>query len=86
VYATAYNFKGKTYSVLINGQNGKIAGQYPKSPLKIALIIIIIAGIIGGIFAAKSCGGDNKNDDLGYNVATEAYMDAYEYDIEDYNI
>ena len=87
VYATAYNFKGKTYSVLINGQNGKIKGQYPKSPLKIAVIVLIVLGIIGGIFAAKSCSGDSNND-FGYNVATEAYMDVdmNEYEIEDYNI
>lgn len=44
VYATSYNYKGKSYTVLINGQNGKIQGDYPKSPIKIALLII--AGII----------------------------------------
>ena len=38
VYATAYDYKGRQYTVLVNGQTGSIRGGYPKSPLKIALL------------------------------------------------
>ncbi len=94
VYATAYTYKGKNYSVLINGQNGKIKGDYPKSVAKIALIIAIIAAIIGGIIAVKFATADKKDktNDTGYNVTQESntYMDAdfdldadivYEYEV-----
>lgn len=40
VYSTSYQFKGKQYHVLINGQNGKIKGEYPKSPVKVAIATI----------------------------------------------
>lgn len=38
VYATAYNYRGKQYTVLVNGQTGAIKGGYPKSVMKIALL------------------------------------------------
>lgn len=41
VYSTAYAYKGKVYHVLINGESGVISGDYPKSPFKIALLIIL---------------------------------------------
>ena len=47
VYATAYTYKGKKYHVLINGQSGRVEGDYPKSPAK---IIAIILGILAVIF------------------------------------
>ncbi len=43
VYATAFTYSNKLYSVLINGQTGEIQGQYPKSVVKIALAV---AGVI----------------------------------------
>lgn len=46
IYSTSYNFKNKTYNVLINGQTGKIKGEYPKSPVKIALIVIAIIIVV----------------------------------------
>lgn len=48
VYSTTYNYKNETYNVMINGQTGKVSGDYPKSFIKIALIVIalIIAFII----------------------------------------
>lgn len=42
VYTTAYSYKGKQYHVLINGQSGNVKGDYPKSPIKIAGIIISV--------------------------------------------
>ena len=47
VYATAYSYKGKKYHVLINGQSGRVEGDYPKSPAK---IIAIILGILAVLF------------------------------------
>lgn len=52
VYSTAYHFNGKNYAVVINGQNGKVCGEYPKSAAKIiALIVAILAVVIGLWFA-----------------------------------
>ena len=42
VYSTSYYYEGKLYQVAINGQTGNIHGAYPKSPVKIAAIIIAI--------------------------------------------
>ena len=46
VYATAYTYKGKKYHVLINGQSGRVEGDYPKSPVKIIGIILGILAVI----------------------------------------
>lgn len=42
VYTTAYTYKGKQYHVFINGQSGKVEGDYPKSPARIAGIVAVI--------------------------------------------
>ena len=54
VYSTAYTYKDKYYNVLINGETGKIKGEYPKSPVKIAAIIMLILGILFGLYLASS--------------------------------
>lgn len=46
VYSTVYLFKDKEYHVLINGQNGKVIGEYPKSYIKILAIVVFIIAII----------------------------------------
>lgn len=61
VYSTAYTYKDKRYNVLINGETGKIKGEYPKSLVKIAAIVIVILGILFGIYLATS------DEDVGYN-------------------
>lgn len=50
IYSTAYHYKNKTYTVLINGENGKIDGEYPKSPVKIISIILVLVLIFVLIF------------------------------------
>ena len=40
VYSTTYDYKGKNYTVMINGQTGKVSGLYPYSIAKIVLIIV----------------------------------------------
>ena len=77
VYATAYNYKGNTYPVLINGQTGKISGKYPKSKAKIAIIVVIIAAAIATFVFASGSKKDSKKDNTTYNntITQEAYME-----------
>lgn len=46
VYSTTYGYKGKNYAVVINGQSGVVKGEYPKSPVKIAILVIVIIAIV----------------------------------------
>lgn len=50
IYSTSYHFKGKQYTVLINGQNGKIKGEYPKSPIKIAIAVLCVILLLFGVY------------------------------------
>lgn len=53
VWISAYNYKGKTYKYMINGQTGKVDGEAPISPWKVAaaiLVSIIVIGILYMIF------------------------------------
>ncbi len=45
MYRINYRHKKKTYSNVMNGQTGKLGGKYPKSGLKIALIVLGILAI-----------------------------------------
>ena len=74
-YSTAYMYKDKHYNVLINGETGKIKGEYPKSPIKIAAIIIVILGILFGIYLASS------HEDTSYNDKSQKiqYSDSIDY-------
>ncbi len=40
VYSTSYLYNKETYQVIINGENGAISGEYPKSAVKITLVIL----------------------------------------------
>ena len=49
VWLLSYLYRAKTYQVVVNGYDGRMAGQYPKSPWKIALLVllaIIVAVIV----------------------------------------
>lgn len=50
VWHSAFEYKNKQYQFVINGQSGKVSGQYPKSPAKITAAIII--GLILLVVAA----------------------------------
>jgi hypothetical protein len=69
VYAVTYHYKNKVYNVLINGQTGKIKGEYPKSVVKIILIIIAAAAVIFGFIYASA--GSERYDR--YNQAYGSY-------------
>jgi hypothetical protein len=40
VWLLTYTYAAKVYQVVVNGHTGRMAGQYPKSPWKIALLVI----------------------------------------------
>ena len=70
--------------MLINGQTGKISGNYPLSPVKIAIIIITVIVIIVGIILASSKGkksDDNTGNEDVYAIPqyqSEMILDDYE--------
>jgi len=41
VWLLSYLYSGNTYQVVVNGYDGRMAGQYPKSPWKIALLVLL---------------------------------------------
>jgi hypothetical protein len=54
VWILAYSYAGKNYPLLVNGYTGKMAGRYPKSPWKVALLILLAAVIVAVLaFAAR---------------------------------
>ena len=40
VWLLTYNFGAKAYQVVVNGVTGRMAGEYPKSAWKIALLVL----------------------------------------------
>jgi hypothetical protein len=54
VWLLTYTFHGKPFQVVINGYTGTIAGRYPKSWLKIALVVVAIVGAIATFLWLRS--------------------------------
>lgn len=77
VYSTAFTYNSKNYTVLINGQTGKIHGDYPKSPIKIAIIVAaIVAAIVGMVVLSnKNKSKDNSTDVGAVYTTNEAYLE-----------
>ncbi len=46
VWLLSYDYGAKSFQCVINGASGKIAGEYPKSPWKIALIVLIVLVVV----------------------------------------
>ena len=46
VWLLTYNYGAKPYQVIINGYTGRIAGEYPKSWVKIALAVIAVLIVV----------------------------------------
>lgn len=46
VWLLAYTYGRESYQVVVNGYTGTIAGRYPKSWIKITLLILVILGVI----------------------------------------
>lgn len=51
VYVGHYGFREKNYNFYVNGQNGKIKGKTPKSPLRIVVVALLGLTIVGGLIA-----------------------------------
>jgi hypothetical protein len=55
VWLLSYLYGSKTYQVVVNAHDGRMAGQYPKSPWKIALLVLLavivlfIVAMFGGV-------------------------------------
>ena len=47
LWSVQYRFNKKTYTVLVNGQTGRVVGDAPYSWIKILLFILSIAAIVG---------------------------------------
>lgn len=76
LYTTSFMFKDKNYTVLINGQTGAIKGEYPKSPLKIALFILAIIALLVLLYFASNGGFSNR--ELPMDIQATAYEENYE--------
>ena len=50
IWISAYIYKEKVYRFMVNGQTGKVDGESPVSIIKIMLLILTIATIIGGTY------------------------------------
>jgi len=50
LWISAYRYKGKLYTFAINGRTGEVFGQRPWSAIKIAVLVVFIALILGLIF------------------------------------
>ncbi len=46
-YFFGYEYNKKSYLNVMNGQNGKVAGNVPRSPVKISLFVLLILLLIG---------------------------------------
>jgi hypothetical protein len=52
VWLLAYTYGSQNFQVVINGYTGAISGRYPKSVIKITLLVLLILAVIAGIFWA----------------------------------
>ncbi|MGC4073327.1 MAG: hypothetical protein QM760_12585 [Nibricoccus sp.] len=50
VWLLTYTFRGKHFQVVINGYTGNIAGRYPKSWIKIAIVVVAVIAVVGVFF------------------------------------
>ena len=57
LWSLTYSFGGRHWSVLVNGQSGKIVGRAPYSKLKIFLAVLLVLALAGAIWAAVRFSG-----------------------------
>lgn len=53
MWTASFEWKNKTYHYAINAQSGKVAGERPYSSIKIALFLLSILTIVGGMLYAE---------------------------------
>lgn len=49
-YLSSFTFKGKAYHIAINGQNGRVSGDTPISPWRVALVALVAVAILALIY------------------------------------
>jgi len=54
LWSVQYRFRQKTYTVLVNGQTGRVVGDAPYSWVKIALFSLMIAALVATIVAVAN--------------------------------
>ncbi len=54
IWASGYFYNGKHYSFVVNGQTGRIAGDYPISPVKVAIAVVLGVLLLIGAYIAYS--------------------------------
>lgn len=54
LWSLSYRFGGETYTVLVNGQTGRIAGEAPYSWVKITLAVLAGAAAVAAVFVAAN--------------------------------
>ena len=42
IWLLTYHYGATLYQVIVNGYTGKMAGRYPKSPWKVAFLILVV--------------------------------------------
>lgn len=68
VWMSSFNYNGKQYNFMVNGQNGKVSGHAPISALRVAIAIAIVVAVIGLISICS--GGESSS----YTVILEQYL------------
>ena len=46
IWLLTYDYRAKTYQVIVNGSTGSIAGKYPLSGWKVLLVILLVAIVV----------------------------------------
>jgi len=54
VWLSTYKYNGKTYQFVVNGQSGKVGGEYPISPWRVLIAILIGIAIIALIWSMSN--------------------------------
>ncbi len=74
VWISSFKYKGKKYTIAINGQTGEIVGNRPYSYIKIFMLIFTILLIIGALFYYSQGGSFETNfSQKQYIPATQNY-------------
>ena len=57
VWRSSYDYHGKSFSYLVNGETGRTSGRYPVSFLKVAIAVLLSLGIVALIVLLAMFGG-----------------------------
>lgn len=85
LWKAKYGYGGKTYHYMINGESGKVSGQYPVSKVKVAALVAAIAIIIVGLLALMGTFEDSSGGSYspGYNSSYDYnYGSGYDSDYD----